>query len=219
NQTDGQLAVITENLDRIADLDPELASEVQSLSEAVRIYHEAAIAIATSMIDGTADMSRIADEAARNAERLRALHAELESMRELTLNRFKGAINSTVSASSQSSKISIFILLVAVAVLVGLSLIIGRSINSSLKQVINPLKDMATGKGDLTSRISYTPRDELRELVEFFNLFVEKLHGSFATIKKDVAGLNTSAEHLTGTSRTNLDRITSQSQAISFTRH
>ena len=218
-ETRAQLATIQGNLERIAALDPALESRAEELGDNLQTYYDTAVRIATSMIDGTADFSEIGQQAARNADRLKALHSELESMRNLTLEQFQEAINTTVSSSRESTTVSIIILLVAVIVLAGLSLIIGRSISSSLEQVINSLRDMASGEGDLTSRIHYTAQDELKELVDQFNLFVEKLHGSFARIKSDIDGLNTASEHLATTSRTNLERISSQSQAISSTRN
>lgn len=78
---------------------------------------------------------------------------------------------------------------------------------------------MASGEGDLTQRLNYEGRDELRELVDQFNLFVAKLHKSFATISDDVSSLNTATGHLTNASQANLKRISSQAQAISSTRN
>ena len=111
------------------------------------------------------------------------------------------------------------IVVVALVVLIALSLIIGRSVSGSLQQIISSLRNMASGEGDLTSRIEYTGKDELRDLVDQFNRFVEKLHKSFATIQQDIGELNGVATHLGSTSRTNLERISQQAQAISSTRN
>ncbi len=216
--TKEQLVVISDNLTRIAELDPELATRTAQLNNNLYLYYNTSVSIATSMIEGTADFSKIGSQATDNAQRLKSLHSELDSMRELTLSRFQDAINSTVSASRHSSSVSLIVLLMTIIVLTGLSLIIGRSITKSLDQVINSLKNMASGEGDLTSRISYHAHDELKELVDHFNLFVEKLHEAFARIKTDIGGLNTASMQLSSSSQTNLERINNQSEAIAFTR-
>lgn len=217
--TEEFLQTISQNLSRIGELNPDLADRSRQLSDSLGTYYQNATRIASSMINGTADFSKIGDEAAANAQRLQKLHQDLDAMRQQTLERFQSAITGTVQASSKASTIAITVLIITVLLLVTLSLIIGRSITGSLARVISSLRDMASGEGDLTSRIDYHAKDELRELVDQFNLFVEKLHTSFGTIKKDINNLNAAADHLASTSKTNLERIGTQSQAISSTRN
>ncbi|HAC28862.1 MAG TPA: methyl-accepting chemotaxis protein, partial [Marinobacter hydrocarbonoclasticus] len=140
-------------------------------------------------------------------------------MRNAMESRLTQAIDDTTAASSEAATVSVTIVVVALVVLIALSLIIGRSVSGSLQQIISSLRNMASGEGDLTSRIEYTGKDELRDLVDQFNRFVEKLHKSFATIQQDIGELNGVATHLGSTSRTNLERISQQAQAISSTRN
>ncbi|WP_166256966.1 methyl-accepting chemotaxis protein [Marinobacter salicampi] len=213
------LDTITGNLNEIAALNPALSSETKKLRQQLEGYYANATRIATAIIEGTADFSKIGDEAAANARRLEQLRADLDTMHQRTRDHFQAAISDTVEASSDASSVSVAILVISLVVLVGLSLIIGRSISSSLSQIILSLKNMASGEGDLTSRIDYHGKDELKDLVDQFNLFVAKLHKSFATISQDVNGLNSVSDHLARTSRTNLERISNQAQAISSTRN
>jgi methyl-accepting chemotaxis protein len=210
---------IVANLREISSLNPDLTQDSKALSKTLERYYSEATRIATAIIEGTADFSRIGDEASANADRLKQLRTDLNGMRLQTRNRFQEAITDTVEASSNSTSLAITILVVALVLLIGLSLVIGKSIGKSLRQIINSLENMASGEGDLTSRINYQGKDELRELVDQFNKFVEKLHNSFATIRDDVDRLNSVTDHLTSTSQTNLTRISNQAQAISSTRN
>lgn len=219
NATREYLDTITSNLREISRLNPALAENAQTLRQNLQNYYDNATRIATAIIDGSADFNRIGDDAAANANRLEQLRTNLDAMRVKTRESFQSAITDTVEASSAANSVAIIILVIALAVLIGLSLVIGRSISRSLSQIIQSLKDMASGEGDLTSRIQYHGNDELKDLVDQFNLFVEKLHNSFATIKGDVNSLNSAADHLAGSSRNNLERISSQAQAISSTRN
>jgi methyl-accepting chemotaxis protein len=57
------------------------------------------------------------------------------------------------------------------------------SIIKPINRVIDGLKDIAQGEGDLTMRLEVTGKDEIGELSSWFNLFIEKIHD----ILKDVA--------------------------------
>ena len=217
--TRAQRNEITQNLSAIAALNPGLKDRAAKLRADLDAYYNNATRMATAIIDGTADFSRIGQDASANADRLEQLRSSLDQMRNTMETQLTTAIDDTISASSEAGTLSLVILVVALIVLVILSLIIGTSISRSLQQIITSLRNMASGEGDLTSRIAYDGKDELRELVTQFNLFVEKLHKSFGTIQHDIGELNGVASHLAGTSQTNLHRISQQAQAISSTRN
>lgn len=217
--TEAYRDTIITNLRKIAELNPAQSDAIRKLRTDLNSYYDNATRIATAIIEGTADFSRIGDDAARNAARLEQLQADINAMLERNRARFQAAISETVDASSDARTVALAILVAAIAGLVIISLVIGRSISRSLKQIIDSLKNMASGEGDLTQRLDYDGKDELRELVDQFNRFVAKLHKSFATISDDVSGLNTATAHLTSASRQNLDQISRQAQAISSTRN
>lgn len=209
---------IKQNLSRISELNPSLAGETEALSTQFGTYYSTATQIASSFIDGTADFSAIGKEASKNADRLSSVRNAMTEMRKTTRSRFTGSISQTLEASEKASTVSIVIMLAATFALVGLSLIIGRSISCSLGEIISSLKEMASGEGDLTSRLDYQGKDELREVVNHFNAFVEKLHRSFAAISEDVTGLNSVSANLTTASDQNLKRIREQTEAIASAR-
>lgn len=131
---------ITTNLNKIAELNPNQTDTARKLSRDLDSYYDNATRIATTIIDGTADFSRIGDDAARNAERLEQLQAGLNTMLETNRGQFQDAISETVEASSQAQTLALIILVVTVIVLIAISLVIGRSISSSLTQIIDSLK-------------------------------------------------------------------------------
>lgn len=210
---------IFDNLSDIAELNPALKPDTNDLRQLLEVYYSNAERLAASIIDGSADFARIGNDAAANAARLESLREALDTMRSQTRERFQGAIAETVDASSNAGTLGLTILVISLVVLIALSLVIGRSIGTSLRQIIGSLADMASGEGDLTSRIDYQGRDELKDLADQFNRFIEKLHKSFADISNDVSELNQVADQLASTSQTNLERISSQAQAISSTRN
>ena len=81
--------------------------------------------------------------------------------------------------------------------LVVLSLIyIGKTTIARINKVVDILKDIAEGEGDLTKRITVDSKDEVGELVRWFNLFVEKNHGIIKTIAENAKYLNDTSSEL-----------------------
>ena len=65
-----------------------------------------------------------------------------------------------------------------------LTIFLVRSIITPLNRMIGMLKDIAQGEGDLTARLKDTSGTETQELADWFNRFVDQVHG----IIREVAG-------------------------------
>ena len=60
------------------------------------------------------------------------------------------------------------------------------SVTRPINSVAMMLKEIASGDGDLTQRLKYGNKDELGDLVAWFNRFLEKLQPTVADIKKTI---------------------------------
>jgi len=84
---------------------------------------------------------------------------------------------------------------VLISLLIATPLIISM-ITGNLNQVIGSLKEMATGEGDLTRRLESRSNDELGELAQWFNRFVEQLQSVIAELKNTSVQLSSSASEV-----------------------
>jgi len=98
---------------------------------------------------------------------------------------------------------------IILAVIVGALGIAGLILILSIRKIVRPinaavasLKDIAQGEGDLTMRLQVTSKDEVGELAQWFNVFIEKLQH----IIKDVAA----GVHTLSSSSTELSQISEQ---------
>lgn len=92
------------------------------------------------------------------------------------------------SAAARSLTIALSFIGAGFAFLVlPLTIFLIRSIIAPLQRMIGMLKDIAQGEGDLTARLKDTSGTETQELAEWFNTFVEQVHG----IIREVAGNST----------------------------
>ncbi|MBU0972431.1 MAG: methyl-accepting chemotaxis protein [Proteobacteria bacterium] len=90
-----------------------------------------------------------------------------------------------------------------VLVIIGLSLlisyfVIAKGVVGPIRNIIEMLKDIAQGKGDLTRRIEDSSGDETQELAEYFNKFIENIQSMISNIKSDTGVLTGSSTVLVG---------------------
>jgi len=82
------------------------------------------------------------------------------------------------------------------------SFLIGRSISSPLAKTKKAMLEIAKGEGDLRSRLDVVSRDEVGDLANGFNVFVEKIHQSIKTFSESATFLMNTAKELTDVSST-----------------
>lgn len=104
--------------------------------------------------------------------------------------------NSKIAYKSTIFSISglVFVCLIVTMVL---SIIIIRAIVGPVNQVTKKLKEISNSGGDLTQRIGYFSKDEIGQLSNSFDLFVEKLHCIIKEVSLSAETIASSSEQLT----------------------
>ena len=92
---------------------------------------------------------------------------------------------------------SIVVCAAGILLLVASSLFMTSLIAKPLNRVIDGLKDIAEGEGDLTVRLDVANQDEIGQLALSFNAFIEKLQSMIQGIAQNAVTLNTSSNNLT----------------------
>ncbi len=101
----------------------------------------------------------------------------------------------------------------AAAGLLGLLLIwlAATGVTRPINSVAAMLKEIASGDGDLTQRLAYTKKDELGELVNWFNRFLDKLQPTIAQIKQSITEARGTADQ-----SSEIARQTSEGMQVQF---
>lgn len=94
---------------------------------------------------------------------------------------------------------SILVVLGVSALALGISLLVQRSIVKPINQVVDALRDIAEGDGDLTQRIKVSSEDEIGQLAHWFNVFVGRIHTIVTQFKDSSFNLTSAAEQLSAT--------------------
>ena len=93
-------------------------------------------------------------------------------------------------------RMSLMILIGCIVLGLLLTILIPKTISKPLNQMVQRLKDIADGEGDLTRRIDIRASDEVGELASGFNRFMEKLQKMIADIFRNSEILNDTASAL-----------------------
>jgi len=94
-----------------------------------------------------------------------------------------GQVRSSLLTMSVSAGV-VFVIIISIILLIAFGIV------RPLNRVVESLKDIAQGEGDLTRRLEVNSKDEIGELGAGFNLFIEKLQG----IIKGVVGNSAQVE-------------------------
>ncbi|MBB4812060.1 methyl-accepting chemotaxis protein [Pseudomonas rhodesiae] len=119
----------------------------------------------------------------------------------------------------------------AAAGLLGLLLIwlTATGVTRPINSVAAMLKNIASGEGDLTQRLAYAKKDELGELVNWFNRFLDKLQPTIAQIKQSITEARGTADQSSAIARQTsegmqvqfreIDQVATASNEMSATAH
>ena len=160
-------------------------------------------------------------------EQLDEAYSTLYSLIDDEVNNASTALDSQFTLSDRAN-IIIFAILMATGIIIILAILkIVRPLQSANGQLSKIISDIDSSKGDLTSRININSHDEVGELVDGINLFIEKLQEIMKSIRshsenilvssKEIADkINESGNNTNEVSAT-MDEIAAAMQEISAT--
>ena len=160
-------------------------------------------------------------------EQLDEAYSTLYSLIDDEVNNASTALDSQFTLSDRAN-IIIFAILIATGIIIILAILkIVRPLQSANGQLSKIISDIDNSKGDLTSRININSHDEVGELVDGINLFIEKLQEIMKSIRshsenilvssKEIADkINESGNNTNEVSAT-MDEIAAAMQEISAT--
>jgi methyl-accepting chemotaxis protein len=103
------------------------------------------------------------------------------------------------------------VFLLCLVVVMPMVYFIASSFGKMVNNVVEGLRDIAEGEGDLTRRLKITTKDELGDLARWFNIFIEKLQGIIQNIAGNPEHRSTYPKKLTTLS----EAMTASTKAVS----
>ena len=78
---------------------------------------------------------------------------------------------------------------------------ISRKITVPIKHTVEMLKDIAQGEGDLTKRLKVETKDEIGEMAEWFNKFIDAIQSIIKDVAQNANRVKDASEELSGISK------------------
>lgn len=185
-----------ELLAQIKAINPGLSGEANAILKSFNDYYVLAHQVSESMVNNTADFSKIGELSSKMNGNYDDATEALANFRDARLKAFQQAIADANNAASSTITVGVIMALVTTALLFATAIPIISGIKGSIVKVVNSLKDIAQEDGDLTVRIRTNNKDEIGDLVYWFNQFMEKLQGVVKDIVESTLPLSQLAQNL-----------------------
>jgi methyl-accepting chemotaxis protein len=198
---------VISDIETIIDLWTDRSQKNRDLREQFKKYYSLANEVSAGMLNGTLDMSKMSSKIDNMNSSLVTVKASMEKLSLDALNEFNQTVDVSISDAQKALNLGMLVTGITIAILLLLGWSIVSSIGTALGSLLISLKDIASGDGDLTKRIEKTSNDELGDVVDWFNQFVDKLHHSITDVVKSIKPLTSLSA--------DLGSLTSETLAIS----
>jgi methyl-accepting chemotaxis protein len=190
---------VTKALDAILALESlgnEMHNQVKQTSEQLNQFMTSAGSVYKGMTNSNNSATAAADATAL-AKKTEEIKTSLSSFDKTFGEELKGELNSISTSTKHQRFINLYVFFGVVSVaFILIYFIVNRSIIKPLKDTVLMIKDIAEGEGDLTRRLDVKSNDEIRELANWFNLFLAKLQNIIKQIAENSNIMDTSSSDL-----------------------
>jgi len=175
DEADDMASQVRQSFKTAAGVDKQTANSIKTLENQFDSYYKLARAMSMEMVNGTADFSTIASRGKAMSEQLLTLQKNLNRFQSEQMTSFSNAFKQVNEKAEATTNIGIIVALITIIILFSVAISISNAIRYNLAKVVDSFKDIAQENGDLTVRIQTNSKDEVGDLVFWFNSFMEKL--------------------------------------------
>ncbi|REL32057.1 methyl-accepting chemotaxis protein [Thalassotalea euphylliae] len=173
---------IIDSITQIGATDQQFVSDQQSLLNDFNSYYQQARTLSSGMINDTIDFEKLPEMGKAMNAAFEQAKGGLENFNKTRVQEFEQAITDANNSAETLVNIGFIVGIITIILLFGTAIPIISGIRSSLSSVVNSLQDIAEGEGDLTVRLNSKSSDEIGELVNRFNMFIEKLQNTIKQV-------------------------------------
>lgn len=207
------------NIRQLTKLDRDNTAIIRQIESLADNYINSAQSLSNGMLEGTLEQDKIPASVAQMKASLDTLKKHLAVFKDESYVKFTDTITEADEESQKTLSIGVTIAVVSLLIMLLTAIAVISKLSHNIQAVLNSLKDIAEGEGDLTQRIEQQSKDEIGELVYWFNSFMSKLQNALGNVVNVIPALtNVSVEMADVTSLTK-DRAYEQSESASQVAH
>jgi len=170
-------------IDKIGATDKSFLPTQIKMQAEFNDYFKRAKSLSVNMMNETIDFEKLPQFAKEMNESFEQILTAVNDFNQSHVNQFEEAILEANESAESMVTIGFIMGVITIALLFGTAIPIINGIKSSIREIVDSLKDISEGEGDLTVRLTAKTEDEVGQLVDCFNLFMNKLQ---TTIKQVV---------------------------------
>ncbi len=138
-------------------------------------YEKISATIANGMVNGTADFSKIQQQAQLKTSLYGSVLESFKAAQQKADNRFFELVESTNTRSDNALTLMLAVSIVSLLLLLFMAIWIAKNIGSSASDAANNLSLLANGKGSLSTQLTVNSKDEIGQVSINFNSFIALL--------------------------------------------
>ncbi len=194
--TDKLATEMRQVLQEMTQLEPGLAEEVSQLDQLFEHYYSLARAMTSGMLSDSLALEDIQGKADTMGKALEAFESRLNAFRDSRYSQFSNTLALADQAAQEALLTGLVAGVVIIIVLLGAIFLVSSLITRNLATIIDSLKELAEGRGDLTKRLQSNSADETGRVVKYFNGFLQKLHDLIKEVVDATTQLGANASQL-----------------------
>jgi methyl-accepting chemotaxis protein len=197
SDADDVVANMQKAFKEISVLDSSKSAKITELQQQFIEYYNLAKPMTLGMLNGTLKAEQMQTQAQQMQAKLKAFKENLIQFQKESEVAFTNIIAKTNETAQFSILLGAVIGVVLVLALAITAYFVAAGITSNIINVSENLQEISQGDGDLTQRLHASNKDEVGELVGFFNTFMDKLQGMMQELTGYSSHVGTAAEELT----------------------
>lgn len=149
---------------------------VDEVAQQFEVYYQGSVALAKNFIEGDVAINILQASAKRNNEILTDLKTSLDELEILADNQLTDSVYAIEQKANNARWMAAAVSIIWVVCLFAYNWLLSRNVVNSIGLITKSLTEFSDGNGDLTKRLHYKDNDELGELADSFDKFVDQLH-------------------------------------------
>ncbi|MEK9766822.1 MAG: methyl-accepting chemotaxis protein, partial [Thalassolituus sp.] len=195
-QGEATVSELLVNVDRLLEIDKDNTQLLSSIQTSAQQYLTVSATLLNNLLSESPDFELLQKQGARKAELLDTTNTLLGDHKASVDELFASAIHGALTSSSNTLNI---VTVTNIGFFIIMSLLIyyvGKVFSTTVNTMKHSLRALARGDGDLNTRLKVSTQDELGEMTQNFNAFMDKLNSTILQIKNIVPDLASAASSL-----------------------
>lgn len=182
--------LILGNLAEIKTHDSESKEVLNTIRDNLLKYEGLNLSIAKMMMSDDVDFGEVSSKAKSKTELYTSLTADIEKYKAHIDEQFEKSINESLDQSDWAIYATSAIGFTLLSIMLIIASLVSRNIVSAAESIASSLQRLAEGEGDLNQRLKVHGTDELGQVSENFNQFMELLRSSITEVVNVAEPLN-----------------------------